>query len=88
MPKVTIELIPGGFSKMSETIGSMRNSNMSNLADVSDYTVEAMESANPLTGYPARNAGCMVLAHERCQSVWALLAKASAEILKADFVEL
>ena len=36
MLKVTIELIPGGFSKMSETIGSMRNSNMSNLADVSD----------------------------------------------------
>jgi hypothetical protein len=85
MLKVTIELLPGGFSPM-RTIGSMRISNMSNLADVSDYTVEAMESANPPTGDPPRNAACLMLAHDRRQSVWSLLAKASEEIMKADFV--
>jgi hypothetical protein len=47
-----------------------------------------MEGANPSTGDPPRNAECMVLAHDRQQSVWALLAKACAGILKADFVEL
>jgi len=56
------------------------------LADVSDYTVEAMESANPLTGDAPRNAACVMLAHDRRQSVWSLLAKASEEIMKADFV--
>jgi hypothetical protein len=40
---------------------------------VSDFTIEAMESANPLTGDPERNSGCMVFAHERRQSIWALL---------------
>jgi hypothetical protein len=88
MLKITIELVPGGFSPMRRTIGSMRISNMSHLADLSDYCVEAVESANALTGDPARNAECMVLAYDRRQSVWALLAKACEEIVKADFVEL
>jgi hypothetical protein len=88
MLKVTIELVPGGFAPMRRTIGSMRISNMSNLADLSDYRVEAIESANALTGDPSRNAECMVLAHDRKQSVWALLAKACEEVVKVDFVEL
>jgi hypothetical protein len=47
MLRVTIELIPGGFSPMRKTIGSMRISNASNLAEVSDYKVDVMEGANP-----------------------------------------
>jgi hypothetical protein len=43
-----------------------------------------MESANPLTDDAARNAECMVLAHDRKQSVWALVLKACHEILKAS----
>jgi hypothetical protein len=43
-----------------------------------------MEAANKLTGDPARNAECMVLAHDRKQSVWALLGKACHETLKAS----
>lgn len=73
---------------MRRTIASMRISNESNLADVSDYTVSATESANPLTGDPPRTAACPVRAHDRRQSVWALVAKASEEIMKAGFVEL
>lgn len=75
----------GGFEPMRRTIASMRISNMSNLADCSDYRIEAMEAANALTGDPARNAECMVLAHDRRQSVWALLEKACHEILKANY---
>ena len=85
MLRLTIELVPGGFEPLRRTIASMRISNMSDLADCSDYRVETMEAANALTGDPARNAECMVLAHDRKQSVWALLAKACHEILKANY---
>lgn len=88
MLQITIELVPSGFAPMRRTIASMRISNMSDLADSSDYRIESMEGENPLTDDPPRNAKCMVLAHDRRQSVWALLAKVCAEILKADFVEL
>jgi hypothetical protein len=88
MLQITIELVPSGFAPMRRTIASLRISNMSDLADSSDYRIEAMEGANPLTGDPPRKAECMVLAHDRRQSVWALLAKASQEIMKADFAEL
>jgi hypothetical protein len=85
MLKLTIELVPGGFEPMRRTIASMRISNMSNLADRSDYRIEALEAANGLTGDPARNAECMVLAHDRRQSVWVLLEKACHEIVKANY---
>jgi hypothetical protein len=85
---ITIDLVPGGYESCRHTIGSMRIANLSNLADTSDYLVEAMEAANHLTGAKSRNAACTVRAHDRRQSVWALLAKACTEIMKADFVEL
>lgn len=88
MLRLIIELVPGGYAPATRTIASMRISNVSDLADVSDYRVEAMEGANRLSGDPARNGECVVLAHDRRQSVWKLLEKACAEIVKADFVEL
>jgi hypothetical protein len=84
MLRLTIELVPGGFEPMRRTIASMRISNMSDLADCSDYLVEAMEVANALTGDPPRSVEGIVLAHDRKQSVWALLAKACQEILTAN----
>jgi hypothetical protein len=85
---VTVDLVPGGYEPYRRNIGSMRIINVSNLAEVSDYDVGAMEGANALTGHPPRSAACTVLAHDRRQSVWALLAKACEEIVKADFIEL
>jgi hypothetical protein len=85
---VTVELVPSGFEPMRRTIASMRISNLSDLADVSDYRVEALERANPLTGSRPRSAECILPAHARKQSVWALLQRACEEIIRADFVEL
>src|ERR1700738_2434035 len=85
MLRLTIELVPGGFEPLRRPIASMRISNMSDLADCSDYRVETMEAANKVTGDPARNAECRGLPHDRKQSVWALLAKACHEILKANY---
>lgn len=85
---VTVDLVPGGYELHRRTIGSMRIANASNLADVSDYNVDVIESANPLTGAKRRATCCTVLTHDRRQSIWALVARASEEIIKADFVEL
>jgi hypothetical protein len=83
--RVTVEIWPGGDKTRARTIAIANVANMSDLADCSDYRVEAMEAANGLTGDPARNGECMVLAHDRKQSVWALLAKACHEILKSSY---
>jgi hypothetical protein len=88
MLRITIELVPAGFQPLCRTIATMRLSNLSDLADVSDYLVEAMEGCNPLTGDPPRNAGCMVLARERRQGVWPLLERACRELMTADWVDL
>lgn len=79
---VTVDLVPGGYEPYRRTIGTMRIANVSDLANVSDYAVDATENANPLSGTALRNTKCTVRAHNRRQSIWALLAKASGEILK------
>jgi hypothetical protein len=84
---VTIELVPGGFGPLTRKIASMRISNLSELAELSEYRVEATETASPLTGRPPRTAECVVRAHERRQSVWALLKRACEEVMKAESLE-
>jgi hypothetical protein len=84
MLKVTIELVPGGRRELRRTIASMDIGNVSNLADISDYKIEAMEVANPRTGKPAVTACCTIASHSRRQSVWNLTAKAAAEIQQAE----
>jgi hypothetical protein len=82
---ITIDLVPGGCESYRRTIGTMRIANVSNLADVSDYAVEATEGANPITGAMSRNARCTVERHDRRQCVWSLIAKAAEAARKAEF---
>ncbi|WP_074119690.1 hypothetical protein [Bradyrhizobium sp. AS23.2] len=65
---------------MRRTIASMRIANISELADISNYRIETVETSNPLAGTPERTAQCVIQGHARAQSVWALLARASGEI--------
>jgi hypothetical protein len=88
MLKVTVELVPSGFEPMRRSIALMHISNESDLADLSNYRVQATEAANPLTGDPPRVAECTVVNHDRRQSVWALVEAAVAELRKADWVDL
>ena len=83
MLRVIVEMVPGGRPELRHTIGSMAIGNLSNLADISDYRIDATESANHLTGTPSRSTTCTVSGHDRHQSVWSLIAKAAAEIMKA-----
>jgi hypothetical protein len=85
---VNIELLPGGAESLRRSIASMRISNASDLADLSNYRVTAVESASHLTGHPAGIAECEVLDHARRQRIWALVQRACEEIMKADWVEL
>jgi hypothetical protein len=68
---------PGRKSGVRRTVGSLRIANRSDLADISDYCVEALKAANPLTGSPPGIASCEVIGHNRRQSIWTLLAKAA-----------
>lgn len=85
---ITIDLVPGGYEPRRRTIGLMRIANLSDLADISDYSVDVMEGANALTGAKPRNASCAVTGHDRRQCVWTLLAKAAEAARKAEFEEL
>lgn len=84
---VTIDLVPGGYAPMRRTIASMWIANISDLAEVSDYRVEASETSNPLAGTPPRTTQSIIRGHKRTQSVWALLTKAADATAKADSVE-
>lgn len=87
MLTVTVELHPGGYSGARRTLATMRISNLSDLADVSDYQIESLEGANRLSGAPPYSSECVVVAHDRRQSVWVLIAKAASKIQTADAVE-
>jgi hypothetical protein len=88
MLRVTVDLIPGGFNPLRRTIGTMTVANVSDLADRSNYNVEAMEGRNHLAGLPPRNMSAVVEDHDRRQSVWSLIAKAAAAIDAAESDEL
>ena len=85
---ITVDLVPGGFQPMRRTIASMRISNASDLADLSDYRVDVVEAANPLANTPPRIAGYCVRSHDRRQSVWALITKAAKAAMQAEYDEL
>ena len=84
MLRVTIDLVPGGFKPLRRTIATMSIANLSELADRSDYRVEAMEGPNDLAGLSARNVTAAVEDHNRRQSVWALIAKAAAAVAEEE----
>jgi hypothetical protein len=88
MIHVTIDLVPGGFQPMRRTIGTMRIANITDLSDVSDYAVDFLQAANPLTGSRPCNGSCRVEGHDRRQSVWTLIAKAAQAAMEAEYDEL
>lgn len=88
MLKITIELHPGGSAAMAKTLGAMTVSNMSELADVSDYEIVTAESANPLTGQPSKISWHRVYGHSRRQSVWKLVSAAIAGLEGAECMEM
>ncbi|MFK4381029.1 hypothetical protein [Bradyrhizobium sp. USDA 223] len=85
---VTVELWPPGSSALRRPLGTMHIGNASDLADLSDYQVIVMETANPSIGTPPGIARFSVLAHARRQRVSALLHRACEEAMMAEWTDL
>lgn len=84
MLRVTVDIVPGGFEPLRRKIASMTIANITNLAAHSDYAVDAMEGPNPLTGQRSLNTSATIYNHDRASSVWVLIAKAAAALVKAE----
>ena len=50
MFRIKIDLVPGGFEPNRHTIAEMNITNVSDLADVSDYRVEGQRGPKPPYG--------------------------------------
>jgi hypothetical protein len=85
---VTVTLVPGGYEPHRREIGMLCISNITDLTKISNYEVDVMEAANPLTGSRARVGRCVIERHDRIQSVWALVEQAAAAAQNADFADL
>ena len=85
---VTIDIVSGGHTLRRKTIATMKIGNISNLADVSDYIIDALEEPNTLIGTGPRSARTFVRGHDRRQHVWPLLAKAAGALAGAEFEEI
>jgi hypothetical protein len=88
MLKITIDLIPGGFTPAQRTIATMRIADAGDLADFSDCRIEVTQGRNAIGGAPRRAAVREVGGNVRRQSVWALVAKAAQAALRAEHDEL
>jgi D-arabinose 5-phosphate isomerase GutQ len=80
---ITIEMLPGGSKAFRRTIATMTIANVSDLAERSDYHVELVEGANPVSGSAPRSTVVTVPDHDRRSSVWTLVAAAIARSLES-----
>lgn len=73
---MTIEIKVNG-----RLIAGAKVTNVSDLADISDYHVEAVEAASEVTGLPDYHDEFPIVAHERRRSVWSLVRKVASEVV-------
>jgi hypothetical protein len=85
MLRVTVEIWPAGVAEFRRTLGIMNVANVSNLADVSCYSIYASEGENRLAGTKSRTCHVTVRDHDRRQSVWTLIGAAIREMEGAEF---
>jgi hypothetical protein len=84
-----ITLLPVGNPERRLIIGPTRTANICDLADVSDYSVEALEAANPMPNTPPReDRHCRIERYDGCQSTWKVLARAAIEAEIAEYLDL
>ena len=72
---------------MRRSIATVQVANSSELVDVCDYVVPAMEDVNPLTSHRAGVAKGGDLEHKRRQRVSALLRRTAEKVMSANWVE-
>jgi hypothetical protein len=80
MIRVTVEIRPKGKSGHTREIARMDLGNIADHAAARDYEISASSEADSQSGQPAFVASGKVISHGRQESIWALLAKATAWI--------
>jgi hypothetical protein len=75
MLRVTVEIWPGGDKTRARALAIANVANLSDLADVSDYVMDANEGYNPITNAAPWSQRGHIFQHDRKASVWALIAK-------------
>lgn len=83
MLRIIVDIVPGGFEPFRRRVAKMTIANITDLANRSDYEIEATEAANPVSGRPPRHTSATVHDHDRVSSVWFLISKAAAAVAKA-----
>ncbi len=78
MIQIIVRICPGGNKKRAFEQAVAEVSNISDLAEFSDYRVSVGENQNGVTGALDWSARGHVFCHDRRQSVWALVAKVAA----------
>ena len=78
MLRVTVEIWPGGEPRRARILATAFIANVSDLEDISNYTMRVSEGVNPVAGTPAWKAEGEVRGHDRRASVWSLVAKVAA----------
>lgn len=68
-----MEVWPGGSLIRAKEIAQIKIANISELADISDYIVEAQETGDAVLGIPQSLKTVTIEGHPRRQSVFALL---------------
>jgi len=78
MLRITVELVSGGREHAKRVLAKAEVSNMSDLGDVADYTVEVETAARMEPWQPEWERRGVVHGHNRSSSVWSLVAKVAA----------
>ncbi len=72
---VKVEIWPGGYEGGKREIARMKVGNISDLADLSDYTAVIEEYGNDRLGIPKSRSTVQVTGHTRRSTVWSLIRK-------------
>lgn len=78
MIRVTVEILPKSKNAHAREIARMNIGSISDRAAAVNYEIWASNEAHPPSGQPAFEASGKVVKHKRNDSIWALLAKATA----------
>jgi hypothetical protein len=70
---ITAEIWPGGDETRKHVIGEMRIANVSDLADISSYSVTTFQAADPSSGAASWQSSFVTHGHRRSDGVWALV---------------
>ena len=73
MLRIVVLLVPGGRESAKRELARADLGNVSDLAPISDYLIQASEGWNPLSRTPAWQKRGLITEHSRAQSVWRLV---------------